>query len=158
MYPRVAAWAIIGRGALKRGCFAQGPGQFLVETDGAESSYRFPGGGVEWGETAARAIEREMREEYDLKVKVGPLAAVAENMLRYQGREYHLLTLLHWCEAEGARDLPDELEHNEKPGTRLVWRTLAELENRTVGPEGILQVLREESDQVTHLVIDGLKR
>ncbi|CAH2463872.1 NUDIX domain [Bacillus mycoides KBAB4] len=49
----------------------------LVQCDENESLYRFPGGSIEFGETAQEAIIRELMEEYDLKVDVQELAMVS---------------------------------------------------------------------------------
>lgn len=39
-----------------------------------------PGGGQEFGETTAEALERELQEECGLKVKCGPLLFMAESL------------------------------------------------------------------------------
>ncbi|BCG60801.1 hypothetical protein PUR_42260 [Paenibacillus sp. URB8-2] len=45
--------------------------RFLVQCDTDESFYRFPGGSIEFGETASEAIVRELLEGFDLTVSVG---------------------------------------------------------------------------------------
>lgn len=42
----------------------------LVQCDLRETFYRFPGGYIEFGETAKEAIVRELIEEYNLKIDV----------------------------------------------------------------------------------------
>jgi ADP-ribose pyrophosphatase YjhB (NUDIX family) len=41
--------------------------------------WNLPGGRQEWNETAAMTVQRELREETGLDVRVGPLAYVAES-------------------------------------------------------------------------------
>jgi 8-oxo-dGTP diphosphatase len=70
----------------------------LVQCDKEESFYRFPGGSIEFGETAAEAIIRELIEEFDLEVEVNTLALINESIVEYDGKKRHDCTLLHWCE------------------------------------------------------------
>jgi 8-oxo-dGTP diphosphatase len=157
MQPRVKAWAVIARGGQRAACFTPGALQYLVQCDDDEAFYRFPGGDVEWGETAARTIVRELVEEFDLEATVGPLMAVAEQMVQVDGREYHEVVLVHRAEVSDARDLPDTIRHNERADGKVVWRTLAQLAARPLYPEGILPLLEREADgPVVHLVRDAL--
>src|SRR4051794_11701299 len=57
----------------------------LVQCDSEESFYRFPGGGVEFGEAAAEAIKRELIEEFDLQAEIGALACLNESIVEYDG-------------------------------------------------------------------------
>jgi mutator protein MutT len=43
--------------------------------------WEFPGGSVEFGETLAEALQREMVEEYGIKVSVGELVDVVDHIL-----------------------------------------------------------------------------
>ncbi|GAA3408650.1 NUDIX hydrolase [Paenibacillus hodogayensis] len=126
--------------------------QVLVQCDEDESFYRFAGGTVEYGETAAEAIVREFMEEYDLEVKVGPLIAVNEHFFQYYGKEHHQVTLIHHCELAETDDIPEPLWHKEHSSVKLVWRTLSQLKRRPVYPEGIFPMLEQEYPTMVHLV------
>jgi len=55
--------------------------------------YWLPGGGVEPGETAAEALERELIEEAALRIEVGRLVYVSENLFVESGDYRHELIL-----------------------------------------------------------------
>lgn len=43
--------------------------------------WEFPGGSVEFGETLAQALRREMLEEFQIEIEVGPLLDVVDHIL-----------------------------------------------------------------------------
>lgn len=67
----------------------------LVQCDENESFYSFPGGSIEFGETAQEAIMRELMEEYDLKVDVQKLAIMSEHIFEWKNEKGHHCTLIH---------------------------------------------------------------
>jgi 8-oxo-dGTP diphosphatase len=50
--------------------------------------WEFPGGAVEFGETLGQALAREMREEYDIEIDVGPLLDVVDHILPEEGQHW----------------------------------------------------------------------
>lgn len=50
--------------------------------------WEFPGGGVEFGETLASALQREMHEEYGIEIDVGELLDVADHILPHEGQHW----------------------------------------------------------------------
>ena len=50
--------------------------------------WEFPGGSVEFGETLSSALQREMREEYGIGIKVGELLDVVDHILSTEGQHW----------------------------------------------------------------------
>lgn len=50
--------------------------------------WEFPGGSVEFGETLADALRREMREEYGIEIEVGELLDVFDHILPAEGQHW----------------------------------------------------------------------
>lgn len=142
--PRLTALAVIHRQTDDRR-------EFLVQCADKEAFYRFPGGEIEFGETAAETILREMREEYELDVAVGGLWMVNENFFAYREKTAHGVNLLHLCSL--VDDTPfRELRHKEHDDIKLVWRSQADFDRIPLYPQGIEAHLNTSVKQVLHLV------
>ena len=50
--------------------------------------WEFPGGGVEFGETLAHALQREMLEEFGIQISVGELLDVVDHILPEEGQHW----------------------------------------------------------------------
>ena len=61
-------------------CFVIYKGKIIAKVAGGGSYLKFPGGGVDKGETPSKAVSRELKEELQLSVKnlkqVGELTAI----------------------------------------------------------------------------------
>ncbi|MFC5466033.1 NUDIX domain-containing protein [Lederbergia graminis] len=125
--------------------------EILVQCDVDERFYRLPGGTIELEETAEEAIKRELIEEFELSVDIGELACVNESIIQYDGRKQHHCTLIHWCSIH--EKIEHDLIHNENPNVKLVWRTISQLSERPFYPEGILDVVVENSNNISHIKI-----
>jgi 8-oxo-dGTP diphosphatase len=95
--------------------------------------WEFPGGAVEFGETLAQALQREMGEEYGIKIAVGELLDVVDHILPDEGQHWvsptFLCTVLSGSavirEPEKCSGIgwffPQEVPSNMTQITRLNW-------------------------------------
>lgn len=60
--------------------------------------WEFPGGSVEFGETLAEALRREIREEYGMEIEVGALLDVVDHILPAEGQ--HWVSPTYICRAQ----------------------------------------------------------
>lgn len=142
--PRLTALGVIYRQSKQQR-------EFLVQCADNEAFYRFPGGAIEFGETAAQTILREMREEYQLDVAVGVLWLVNENFFAYGDKSAHTVNFLHLCHLTS--DIPfKELRHREYDDIKLVWRSQADFDQAPLYPQGIRDYLNTAMEPVVHLV------
>jgi ADP-ribose pyrophosphatase YjhB (NUDIX family) len=89
--------------------------------------HRLPGGGVEFGELGACAIERELHEEFGLHVQAGAQLTVIENHFLWDGRAGHEIVLVHEATLlEHRRYRQHTFDGTDDHGQplRCVWRSL----------------------------------
>jgi 8-oxo-dGTP diphosphatase len=79
----------VGVGAV----IVDGAGRLFLAKRGPQAKnerglWEFPGGSVEFGETLADALKREMREEYGIEIAVGELLDVVDHILPDEGQHW----------------------------------------------------------------------
>ena len=62
--------------------------------------YRFCGGGIEFGETAADALRREFMEEFGVRVIPGRQIGIVENIFEFEGAPGHEIVFILEAEFE----------------------------------------------------------
>lgn len=102
-----------------------------------EGRWSIPGGLLEVGETIAQGIERELREETGVKVRVADLIEICEKVLRDEENEpqYHFVILDYVCEfvegtAKAGGDAADVVWASEQ---QLESLELTEAASRVIG-------------------------
>jgi ADP-ribose pyrophosphatase YjhB (NUDIX family) len=102
------------------------------------SYWLLPGGGVDYGETLAQALEREMMEECALTVRAGRLLFLAESIPPDRHRQILNVTLL-------GEILAGEARLNESGGRLkgVAWKRRAELADLVFFPDFKAELLRQ---------------
>lgn len=107
-----------------------------------------PGGGVEFGETVAAALEREMLEETNLKIKVGDLAFTSET-IDPRGQR-HVLHMVFWADIVGG-----ELHVGQEERLKSVrYVNISELPDMVLHPplaEHLCSIFKEKHPRTVHL-------
>ena len=105
------------------------------------------GGGVEFGERAADAVRREMREEVGVELTDVTLLGVLENVFVYEGHPGHEVVFVFAARPRDATLYDrDEIVGTESNGQRFVARWIP-LDHFAAGgpplyPDGLLSLLR----------------
>ena len=102
----------------------------LCRNVGAGHFY-LPGGHVEFGESAAAAVVRELAEEAGVGIRVGRCALVDEHVFGQAGRRHHEVNVLFHVELAD----PAAKVVSREPHIEFVWVDLAAVVDLHVLPE-----------------------
>ena len=72
-------------------------GKILVCLAKRDNFYFFPGGHIEFGETAKDALKRELAEELGVKLKKCVCIGTVENIYKEDGQKHHEINLVFDC-------------------------------------------------------------
>ncbi|KAF1030083.1 MAG: CTP pyrophosphohydrolase [Burkholderia plantarii] len=133
-------------------------GYLLLHRAEGDGFWSFPGGRVEPGEAGAQTVAREMAEEIDATVEVGPMLCLVENFYTYRGQPYHELGL--YFSATLAPDSPlldrSRAHHGEETGHGLTfrWFALDALAALDIRPGCLREQILSGDTTFTHVVHD----
>lgn len=120
----------VGGIAVHEGCL-------LVERNVTRGYHFVPGGRVEYGESAAEALAREVYEELGEEVQIGRLLLVTDNFFEQDGQRYQeaaLYFLMTFAPDSKTLRRSGTFQGTE-PGTVFQWLPVEELERAILFPE-----------------------
>jgi ADP-ribose pyrophosphatase YjhB (NUDIX family) len=150
---RDISWSVPGESFnLRAAAVIQHGHRILLCTVDGLGHWFLPGGRVRFGESAQRALSRELAEELGHQFPAGRLALVVENIyrsgsLQHEVGFYYRLT---WPAALADSDL----ESGAEPGHKFRWAAGSELSSWRFQPAGLVSLLQDLGDEVRHVLLD----
>lgn len=108
------------------------------------TGYRPPGGTIEFGETGADAVVREIREELSAEIVEPQYLATIENIFEWLGQPGHELVRVYEARfADPALYRRDSFECVEANGAAFtcVWKALSDFTREPLYPNGLRDLL-----------------
>ncbi|MFC4019058.1 NUDIX hydrolase [Micromonospora sp. GCM10011542] len=109
-----------------------------------ETFYRPLGGGIEFGESAAEAVRRELREELAAELSDVELLGVLENIFTAYGRVGHEIVFVHSAAlADRSMYERDAVGHVADEGSPVTWQPLSRFTSgeAVLYPRGLIDLL-----------------
>jgi 8-oxo-dGTP pyrophosphatase MutT (NUDIX family) len=123
---------LIARAVIQKG------NKYLLAKQRTEPNTFLPGGHLEPGEYAKKALRRELREELGLEVTIGDFVGVLEHKFTdKQGQDYEEINLIFETEIDEESPVSKE-DHLE-----FIWSSTSEFKERTLLPSSLPELLKK---------------
>lgn len=119
---------------------------FQIVEDGEKMFLRCPGGGIEFGETALEAIQREIKEELHTDLIVAEQIGIIESFFEFNGQSLHEIVFIFMGEINDESLFEKEhFELIESNGQiyKAIWKSLKECQEErwSIVPKDVFRYL-----------------
>lgn len=137
---------------IARAIFIQDGHVLLTRKRGRDYTY-LTGGHVERDESARRAIQREMAEEFDGRARVGEFVGSLENVFDNQGKHHHEINLVF----RGRLLDPayPELPRPREQDLEFLWQPVECLEEVNLQPHEMAAMIRSHGESFFLSTLEG---
>ncbi|UOQ95475.1 NUDIX domain-containing protein [Halobacillus shinanisalinarum] len=131
----------------------------LLHKQWDEHHWSLPGGGVEIGEPADKAVVREIKEELGWDTKVKNLSWVVENFFQYNQENFHELGFYYILSSRGKHPMFGTDPFHGEEGQRLIyqWFPISELVSMHLQPPFLAEGLQNIPSVTQHLVQEDIE-
>lgn len=134
-------------------------GKILLQKPTNDSGFALPGGHVEFGETTARTLEREFREELGADIAVGDLKWVAEIFFPWGSKPCQQICLYYEVHLKDEAQIPldgvfigDERMEGQNFKIQFHWMPVDKLGQIEVYPTNIVELLQRFRGGIQHFI------
>lgn len=131
-------------------CVFRHRGRILVargrDSSNGASFYRPLGGGIDFGETGAEAIVREIHEELGAAISAPRYLGSLESIFRYRGKQRHELLLIFDADFLDSSIYDRERVEAREGGRRIIarWLDPDAMHDAPLVPEGLAELLQSQ--------------
>ena len=145
---------------VRAACIIKHNNKILVHRNINKDHYCLIGGRVEIGESSEDAIKREVQEELGKEIQIDCYISTVENFFKMKDSKYHEYMFIYQAEFKEEKDklIEDTLQNMEgKDFLRYEWLDLNKIDNYTILPKVIKEILKEDKYPVHKINIDYKK-
>ena len=142
---------------VRAACIIEHNNKILVHRNINKDHYCLIGGRVEIGESSEETIRREVQEEIGKEIEIEGYISTVENFFEMNGSKYHEYMFIYQAEFKEDKDklIEETLQNIEgKDFLRYEWLDLNKIDNYTILPKVIKEILKEDKYPVHKINID----
>ena len=114
----------------------------LCKAKGGKATY-LPGGHIEFGETGAEALVREIKEELGVDSSCGEFLGVVENSFLQHGRPHAEINLVYRLDIPSLQTPNSSLLASQEDWIEFEWRDISDLGNANLLPTEMVGIVKE---------------
>ncbi|GAB2974868.1 hypothetical protein GCM10027049_06620 [Mucilaginibacter puniceus] len=133
-------------------CLLNIDGFILLHKLSEDDFYNLPGGRSKFGEESSHTIERELQEEINEKIIVGPVLWLIENFFEFQQKHYHEINLVYHATSETLRPGDNFIKNINGKVYSYEWFDKQGIESIKFNPHIVKDQLFNPPKSISHLI------